>query len=528
MKGITMSELNTNTTGSDQDSVVPETAPVLPMDQYNQKLLDNAHPSDWTNPEAAETYNLVVIGAGPAGLVAAAGAAGMGAKVALVEQHLMGGDCTNVGCVPSKCMIRSARAAAAVRRAGEFGVQVPEGVAVDFGFVMERVRRLRAQISSHESVERFAKMGVDVFLGEGRFVDDRTIEVGDTKLKFHKAVIATGARALHPTGVEGARETGFLTNETVFNLTQLPPRLVVFGAGPIGCELGQAFARLGSQVTILQNTDHFLPREDPDAAAIIHRAFEAEGIQILLNASAYKMEKNNGEKVVYYRHDGNDCTVACDEVLIGAGRQPNVDGIDLESVAVEYDTRKGVKVDNTLQTTNSRIYAIGDVCSPYKFTHTADASARIVIQNTLFPGHKKFTTDAIPWCTYTDPEVAHVGMYERDAVANGIEVDTFVQPLDDVDRAIADGETQGMVKVHVEKGHDRILGATVVATHAGEMINELTLAIIHKIGLGKISSVIHPYPTQAEAIHKVADAYNRTRLTPRVKSLSTKWMSLTR
>jgi pyruvate/2-oxoglutarate dehydrogenase complex dihydrolipoamide dehydrogenase (E3) component len=523
-----MSELEEDKTGNNQEIVVPEQGSVLPMDQHNQTLLENAHPSDWVNPEPAKAYNLVVIGAGPSGLVAAAGAAGMGAKVALVEQHLMGGDCGNVGCVPSKCMIRSARAAAEVRKAGEFGVQVPEGMAVNFEFVMERMRRLRAQISRNDSVERYTKMGVDVFLGQGRFIDERTIEVGDKKLKFHNAVIATGARAVHPTDVDGAGQTGFLTNETVFNLTQLPPRLVVFGAGPIGCELGQTFARFGSQVTILQSRGQFLPREDPDAAAIIQRAFEKEGIQIQLNARTYKMEKKDGEKVVYYRQNGKECTVSCDEVLIGAGRQPNVDNINLERVAVEYDTRKGVKVDKTFQTTNSRIYAVGDVCSPYKFTHTADASARVVIQNTLFPGHKKFTTNAIPWCTYTDPEIAHVGMYEQDAMDKGIKVQTFVQPLDEVDRAIADGETQGMVKVHVEKGHDRVLGATVVAKHAGEMINELTLAIIHKIGLGKISSVIHPYPTQAEAIHKVADAYNRTRLTPRVKSLSTKWLAVTR
>ena len=523
-----MSEPTKNKTSYDQEIAVPEEGSVSPMDQYNQELLGNAHPSDWINPEPAETYNLVVIGAGPSGLVAAAGAAGMGAKVALVEQHLMGGDCSNVGCVPSKCMIRSARAAAQVRKAGEFGIRVPEGVAVDFEFVMERMRRLRAQISKNDSVERYTEMGVDVFLGQGRFIDDRTIEVGDKKLKFHNAVIATGARAVHPTDVEGAGQTGFLTNETVFNLTQLPPRLVVFGAGPIGCELGQTFARFGSQVTILQSRGQFLPREDPDAAAIIQRAFEKEGIQILLNARTYKMEKKNGEKVVYYRQNGNQSSVSCDEVLIGAGRQPNVDNINLQGVSVEYDTRKGVKVDKAFQTTNSRIYAIGDVCSPYKFTHIADASARVLIQNALFLGHKKLTTTAIPWCTYTDPEIAHVGMYERDAVAKGIEIDTFVQPLDEVDRAITDGETQGMVKVHVEKGHDRILGATIVAKHAGEMINELTLAITHKIGLGKISSVIHPYPTQAEAIHKVADAYNRTRLTPRVKSVSKKWLAVTR
>jgi len=523
-----MSEPTKNKASYNQEIAAGEYGSVFPMDQYNQALLKNVHPCYWVNPEPAKVYNLVVIGAGPAGLIAAAGAAGMGAKVALIEQHLMGGDCTNVGCVPSKCMIRSARAAAQARRAGEFGVQVPGGVDVDFGFVMERMRRLRAQISENDSVERFTKMGVDVFLGTGRFIDSRSIEVGDKKLKFRKAAIATGARAVHPTNVEGAAQTGYLTNETVFDLTKLPRRLVVFGAGPIGCELGQTFARFGSQVTILQSRGQFLPREDPDAAAIIQRQFEKEGIQILLNTRAHRMEKKNGERIVYYRQNEKECSVSCDQVLIGAGRRPNVDNINLRGVGVEFDTRKGVKVDETFQTTNSRIYAIGDVCSPYKFTHTADASARILIQNALFLGHKKLKTNAIPWCTYTDPEIAHVGMYEQDARDKGIEVETFVQPLDDVDRAITDGETQGIVKVHVEKGGDRILGATIVASHAGEMINELTLAITHKIGLGRISSVIHPYPTQAQAIQRIADAYNRTRLTPLIKSLSTKWLTLTR
>jgi pyruvate/2-oxoglutarate dehydrogenase complex dihydrolipoamide dehydrogenase (E3) component len=495
------------------------------MDRFNQQLIANVHPSDWMNPEPAEMYNLVVIGAGPGGLVAAAGAAGLGAKVALVERHLMGGDCTNVGCVPSKCLIRAARAAADVRRASDFGVHVPKGVTVDFGFVTERMRKLRAQISVHESVERFTGLGVDVFLGEGRFLDDRTVAVGDKRLKFYRAVIATGARAIHPTDVEGTEATGYLTNETVFNLTELPPRLVVFGAGPIGCELGQAFARFGSEVTILQNQDQFLPREDPDAAAIVQRAFEKEGISILLGAAAYKMETKNGEKVVYYRQGDEEAVVTCDEVLIGAGRQPNVENLNLDAVNVAYDAHHGVTVSETLRTTNSRIYAIGDVCSQYKFTHAADAAARVVIQNALFPGHKKLGTKAIPWCTYTDPEVAHVGLYERDAQAKGIEVDTFVQPFNDVDRAVADGETEGLLKVHVEKGQGNILGATLVAPHAGEMINEITLAITHGIGLGKLSGVIHPYPTQAEAIHKVADAYNRTRLTPFVKGLMERLMA---
>jgi pyruvate/2-oxoglutarate dehydrogenase complex dihydrolipoamide dehydrogenase (E3) component len=523
-----MSEPKENKTSYNQEIVVGEHGSVLPMDQYNQKLLENVHPPDWVNPHPAETYNLVVIGGGPGGLITAGRATVMGAKVALVEQHLMGGDCNNVGCVPSKCLIRSARAVAEMQKAEQFGIRPPQEITVDFELVMERMRRLRVQTSKNESVERFTKMGVDVFLGEGRFVDDKTIEVGGKQLKFHSAVIASGARAVHPTDIQGAEQTGFLTNESVFNITQLPPRLVVFGAGPIGCELGQAFARFGSKVTILQSRSQFLPREDPDAAAIIQRTFESEGIEVILDARAYKMEKKNGEKIVYYRHQDKEEAVVCDEVLIGAGRQPNVENLNLEGVNVEYDTRKGIKVDQTLRTTNSRIYAVGDVCSPYKFTHTADASARIVVQNALLPLHKKLTTNAIPWCTYTDPEIAHVGMYEQDAMDKGIEVETFVQPLEDVDRAITDGQTEGMIKVHVEKGGDRILGATIVAAHAGEMINELTLAIVHKIGLGKLSSVIHPFPTQANAIQKVADAYNLTHLKPRKKAMASKWMALTK
>ena len=491
---------------------------VSPMDRFNQELVSNGHPAEYVNPSPAPKYNLVVIGAGPAGLVAAAGAAGLGAKVALVEHHLMGGDCTNVGCVPSKCLIRAARAAADVRRAGEYGVRVPDGMTVDFPFVMERMRKLRAEISQHESVERFKALGVDVFLGHGRFSSSETVDVDGTTLRFHRAIIATGARAARPS-LPGLEQAGYLTNENIFGLTELPRRLVVFGAGPIGCELSQAFRRFGSEVTIVERMGQFLSKEDPDAVAFLQRRFEQEGIHIILNGTVCDVSRSEQEKVVCVEQEGKREMISCDEILLGAGRQPNVEDLGLEEVGVEYDPRTGVKVDETLQTTNKRIFAIGDICSRYKFTHTADAAARVVIRNALFPGHSKLRADAIPWCTYTDPEIAHVGMYERDATAKDIEVDTFTQTFDDVDRAIVDGETEGMVKVHVEKGHDHILGATIVATHAGEMINEITLAIVKNIGLGELSNVIHPYPTQAEAIHKAADAYNRTRLTPFVKGL---------
>jgi len=500
---------------------------VLPEDRHNATLVANVHPGDYRNPEPAPRYNLVVIGAGTAGLVTAAGAAGLGAKVALIEKHLLGGDCLNVGCVPSKSIIRSSRVVGDFREAGKLGFRVPERVEADFPAVMERMRRIRAQISHHDSVARFSKIGVDIFLGGGRFTGPDTIEVDGKTLRFRKAVIATGARAVHPP-VEGIEEAGYLTNETVFSLTERPRRLAVIGGGPIGCELAQAFRRLGSEVVLFHNASHILNREDADAAEIVQQTFLREEIRLILDAKLLRVTKTPGGKVIRYSAGGSEQEIAVDEILAGAGRAPNVEGLGLEKVGVEFDRKTGVKVDDTLRTTNPRIYAAGDICMSHKFTHAADAAARIVIQNALFMGKKKLSALTMPWCTYTDPEIAHVGMYERDAKAAGIEVETFTRKLEEVDRAIADGEEEGFVKVHVRKGTDQILGATIVARHAGEMINELTLAIVGKLGLGTIAGVIHSYPTQAEAIKLVGDAYNRTRLTPFVKKLLGGWLSWTR
>ncbi len=500
---------------------------VLPQDEYNSTLESNVHPRDWQNPDPAPRYNLVVIGAGTAGLITAAGAAGLGARVALVERHLLGGDCLNVGCVPSKCVIRSSRAAADVRDAEQFGIKVPQGTEVDFPGVMERMRRLRSQISHHDSAKRFRELGVDLFLGEGRFTGPDTVDVNGKTLRFKRAVLATGARAVVPP-VEGLSEAGFLTNETVFSLTERPTRLAVFGAGPIGCELAQAFQRLGTKVTIIERGPQFLAREDRDAADILAHSFRRDGVDIRLNTTVQSVSLEGKEKVIHMKTDGQDETITADEILVGAGRAPNVEGLNLEGVGVEYDNRKGVKVNDNLQTTNPNIYAAGDICLVYKFTHTADATARIVIQNTLFKGRKKQSALTIPWCTYTDPEVAHVGMYGRDAKTRGIEVDTFVKPMKEVDRAITEGENEGFVKIHVKKGNDQILGATIVARHAGEMISEITLAIACNVGLSKLAGVIHPYPTQAEAIRQVGDLYNRTRLTPFVKNLFLRWLAWTR
>jgi pyruvate/2-oxoglutarate dehydrogenase complex dihydrolipoamide dehydrogenase (E3) component len=500
------------------------TPTVLPHDAYNEALVSNVHPLDWKNPEPAPRYNLVVIGAGTAGLVTAAGGAGLGAKVALVERHLLGGDCLNVGCVPSKCIIRSSRVVADIRDASQFGIRVPQDMEADFPLVMERMRRLRARISAHDSVKRFREMGVDVFLGEGRFSKPDTVEVAGKALRFKKAVIATGTRPVHP-AIEGLAEAGFLTNETVFSLTERPRRLAVIGGGPIGCELAQAFRRLGCEVTLFHNASHILNREDDDAAEILQRSFIRDGIRLVLDCKIKRVEKKNGSKVIHIECGEKGEEIAVDEILVGAGRAPNVEGLNLEVAGVKYDKREGVEVNEYLRTSNPRIYACGDICLKYKFTHTADATARMVIQNALFMGRKKLSALTIPWCTYTDPEIAHVGMYERDAREKGMAVDTFIRPLNDVDRAIADGEEEGFVKIHVRKGTDRILGATIVARHAGEMLSEITLAIVGNVGLGTLASVIHTYPTQAEAIKQAADAYNRTRLTPFIKGMFTRWLA---
>jgi pyruvate/2-oxoglutarate dehydrogenase complex dihydrolipoamide dehydrogenase (E3) component len=500
-------------------------AKILPDTEENRTLGQNVHPSDWTNPVPADCYNLVVIGAGTAGLVTAAGAAGLGAKVALIEREFMGGDCLNVGCVPSKGVIRPARAIHDARTAGKFGVGGAEHLSIDFGKTMERMRRIRADISFHDSVQRYSeKLGVDVFLGEGRFAGPDVIEVNGARLRFKRAAICTGARAAAPP-IPGIEEAGYLTNETVFSLTELPGRLGVIGGGPIGCELSQAFGRLGSRVSLFEMGSHILPREDPDAAGIVQDAFVAEGVDLILNAKVVEVSTEGGDKILHVEQEGSKREIRVDEILVGIGRAPNVDGLNLESAGIAYDQRRGVQVNDKLQTSNPRVYAAGDICFPYKFTHTADALARILIANALFLGRQKGSALVVPWCTFTDPEVAHVGMYETDAKERGIPVATLTVPLSDVDRAKLDGEAEGFARVHLRKGSDKILGATIVASHAGEMINEFSLAITAGLGLSAIGKTIHPYPTQGEVIKKLADAYNRTRLTPTVKKILSKWLA---
>ncbi|MBL8073906.1 MAG: mercuric reductase [Nitrospira sp.] len=507
---------------------------VLPNDEYNQQLLKNVHPAGWINPEPSSRYNIVVIGAGTAGLITAVVAASLGAKVALIEKHLMGGDCLNVGCVPSKSLIRAARAWADLRKAPEFGLHIPAGVQYDFGAVMARMRKLRARISQNDSVHRYASLGVDVYIGSGRFIGTDTIHVegsaGNRTLTFARAAICTGARASVPT-VPGLQEAGYRTNETVFSLTELPQRLGVIGAGPIGCELAQAFARFGSHVYLIETTHGIMPNEDRDAAELVEQQMMRDGVKLLCCGKDLRIEKVEGGKRLILDSHGQPYDVMVDEILVGVGRLPNVERIGLEAAGVAYDTR-GIQVNGRLQTTNPKVFAAGDVCSRYKFTHAADAMAQIVIQNALFPhpmgfGYASVESLNMPWCTFTEPEIAHVGMYEHDAKQKGIEVETYTYKLDEVDRAILDGEEEGFARVHIQKGTDKIIGATIVAAHAGDMISELSVLMKTGAGAKALAGTIHPYPTQAEVNKKVINLWRKAHFTERTKNLLTKlfvWM----
>lgn len=493
-----------------------------PRDIHNRRWRDSVRPEDWKNPKPNGRYNLVVIGGGTAGLVTAAGAAGLGARVALIERQALGGDCLNVGCVPSKALLAAARTAAQARRAHTFGVRTGE-VDVDFPAVMERLRRLRADISPGDSAARFRNLGVDVYFGPAVFRNGSSIEVDGSILRFHRAAIATGARAaMLP--IPGLAEAGALTNETLFSLTALPRRLAVIGTGPVGCEMAQAFRRFGSEVTLFESSNGILPREEREAAAIVEAALRRDGVQFACASNIERAERRGDTRIVHLALGASSTAFEFDAILVGVGRAPNVEGMGLEAAGVEFDHRRGVHVDPRLRTTNRSIFAVGDVCLPYQFTHTADAAARIVIQNALFAGRKRHTDLVVPWCTYTDPEIAHTGRYAEEAEAGGRAIRTFTQRFSDLDRAVLEGETDGFVRLVVNAHGGRILGGTIVGPRAGDLISEVTLAIQAGVRLNELATVIHPYPTMAEAIRKTGDRYNRTRLTPFRQKVLRGWL----
>ena len=508
--------------------VLSDPITTTPGDRYDEELIAHVHPENWSNPEPDGRYNLVVIGGGTAGLVSAAGAATLGARVALIERNLMGGDCLNYGCVPSKGLIRSARAAADISRAAEFGVHVGGDATVDFTAVMERMRRLRSEIAPHDSVERLARLGVDVFLGHGRFHDKRSVVVADALLRFSKAVIATGTHAIIP-AVPGLEEAGCLTNESLFGLTELPGRMAILGAGPVGCEMAQTFARFGSEVYLLEIEDRILPREPANISSIVSESLSADGVVIATNAKATRVDTNGSGKSIEIEvdTDGESAIdeISVDEVVASVGRSPNVDNLGLESAGVGYDLDEGIHTNGYLQTSNRRIYAAGDISSKWKFTHTADAQAAMVIHNSLFLRTKNCDSLVVPWCTYTDPEVAHVGRYPEKAAGKRKGADTYAASLEDNDRAILDGETNGLIEIYTQKGTDTIVGATMVGRNAGEIISELTLAIKSGTSLTQLASVIHPYPARAGIVRDAAREFMRSRLTPRLKRILNRWMA---
>jgi len=469
-------------------------------------------------------YNVVVIGAGTAGLVTAAGTAGLGGRVALVERGKMGGDCLNTGCVPSKALISSARLIEQIRKAEDWGL-LPQEPQFQFEAILARMRERRAKIAPHDSQYRFESLGVDVFRGQARFLSPKEVQIGDLVLKARNFVIATGTRPAIP-AVDGLDRATHYTNETVFDeMRQKPQRLVVLGGGPIGCELGQTFARLGVEVTILQRPHRLLEREDPDASELLLRRLQAEGVNVLTGAAARVVARQERTIRVWADVEGEATRhpIDCDAILIAAGRVPNLENLGLEAAGVAF-TEKGVTVNEHLQTSQPHIYAAGDAAGPYLFTHVADSHARTVVRNILLPWWKAKREDAvIPWCTYTSPEVARVGLNETEAQRKGIACDLWKQPLADVDRAVLESEEEGFAKVLTKKGSDEILGVTIVADRAGDLIHEFVLAMKAGVGLRKISATIHAYPTYAEIARKVADQWQKARLTPFAKRLFS-WM----
>lgn len=497
----------------------------LAGDDANHTLDSLVRPPAWRNPQSQGTYDLVVIGGGTAGLVSAVGAASFGARVALVERARLGGDCLNTGCVPSKAILRTARAIGELRRADALGVRVT-GVDVDFPAVMRRMRQRRADLAVNDSAQRLTLLGIQVFFGDAAFTSAREIGVGSQTLRFTRAAIATGSRPAVPP-IDGLANMPHLTNETVFDLTERPDRLLVIGGGAIGCELSQAFARLGSRVTVFDQSRRVLANDDPDASILVQHALTSDGVQFELGTVITHVSHSNGGPIVHFRRspDGPQEQLAGDRLLIATGRASNIERLDLARAGIHTGPH-GVVVDDRLRTSNRRVYAAGDVCSRFQFTHVADACARIVIQNALFFGRRRASALTVPWCTYTDPEVAHVGLSAEDAEKRRPDVQTISVPLSDVDRAVLDDEAQGFVRVHHNRG--RLLGCTIVAAHAGEMIGQASDAIARSATLDDFSSTIYAYPTQVEALRKAGDAYRRTRLTPGVQRSFERYFRFTR
>jgi pyruvate/2-oxoglutarate dehydrogenase complex dihydrolipoamide dehydrogenase (E3) component/uncharacterized membrane protein YdjX (TVP38/TMEM64 family) len=443
--------------------------------------------------------NLVVIGAGSGGLVSAYIAAAVKAKVTIIEKHKMGGDCLNTGCVPSKALLRSAKFLSHVKRAGEFGFK-SASADFDFADIMERVQRVVGKIEPHDSAERYTRLGVEVIQGEARILSPYEVTVNGRVLTTRNIIVAAGARPFVPP-IPGLKELGYVTSDTLWELRELPPRLVVLGGGPIGSELAQAFARFGSRVTQVEMLPRLLVREDPEISELVAEQFRSEGIDVRVNHKAKEFRLEEGRKVLICEHEGQDVRIEFDQVLVAVGRAANTAGYGLEELGIPLTPARTVEVNEYLQTRYPNIYAVGDVAGPYQFTHTAAHQAWFAAVNALFGGVKKFRVDysVVPWATFTEPEVARVGLNELEAREKNISYEVATYGIDDLDRAIADEEAHGLVKVLTVPGKDKILGATIVGEHAGDLIAEYVAAMRHGFGMNKILGTIHIYPTLAEA-----------------------------
>jgi pyruvate/2-oxoglutarate dehydrogenase complex dihydrolipoamide dehydrogenase (E3) component len=450
--------------------------------------------------------DFAILGAGPAGLTAAKAAGRLGLKVMLIERRKLGGNSFNAGSIPSKTLIRTAHVFQTLHEAEDFGVVSPVPPVIDFGDVVDRMRRVRARIAEYHCADRLRALGVDLVRGDARFVGPNTLAVGDELLHFRKALVATGA---HPrrSNIPGLDGIGYQTSESVFEMTALPKRLAVVGGGPVGCELAQAFCRLGAHVTIIQNQPKFLPLEERDAAELLSRSMARDGVDIRLNTSVVGARMQNGAKCLDAVSDAVKSTIIADEIILSIGRVPNVEDIGLDRACIAFTRDEGITVDGCLCTTNADVYAAGDVCAARKFANVAEASAGLAVENALSGKMRRLSELTVPWCTYCDPEIAHIGMQVREAREHSVPIKTYTVMMQDVDRAITDGEDEGFVKLHVKEGTDRILGCTIVSTRASEMINEVSVAMSAGVGLRDLARVLHTYPAQSEAIRMAAMAY---------------------